>query len=71
MACFSPGRFFASMELKMLMAYLLVNYDMKWPEEDVPSNLGATEEGYRPPDLWFNFTSVPNQNAHMMVRKRA
>jgi hypothetical protein len=58
------------MELKLLMAYLLVTYDMKWPEEDIPANLGATEEGYRPPDLWFNFNSIPNQNAHMMVRKR-
>jgi hypothetical protein len=58
------------MELKMLMAYLLVNYDMKWPEEDIPSNLSAAEEGYRPPDLWFNFASIPNQTAHMMVRKR-
>jgi Cytochrome P450 len=69
-ASFSPGRFFASMELKLLMAYLLVNYDLKWPEEDIPSNLGSTEEGYRPPDRWFNFNCLPNQNAHMMVRKR-
>jgi hypothetical protein len=59
------------MELKMLMAYLLVNYDMKWPEEDVPSNPSATEQGYRPPDFWFNFNSVPNPNAHIMIRKRA
>jgi hypothetical protein len=31
------------MELKMMMAYLLVNYEMKWPKEEVPSNLRATE----------------------------
>jgi cytochrome P450 len=69
-ACFSPGRFFASMELKTMMAYLLINYDIKWPEGDVPSNLGATEQGYRPPDFWFNFNSVPNPHAHIMIRKR-
>jgi len=64
-----PGRFFASMELKMMMAYLILNYDMKWPEE-VHSNPSATEQGYRPPDLWINFNSIPNQKAHMMIRKR-
>jgi hypothetical protein len=58
------------MELKVLMAYLLVNYDMKWPAEEVPSNLSATGQGYRPPDLSFNFLRIPNQNAHMMIRKR-
>ncbi|KIM19740.1 hypothetical protein M408DRAFT_83114, partial [Serendipita vermifera MAFF 305830] len=64
-----PGRFFAAMELKLLMAYMIVNYDMKWPESDVPAS--AAEEGYRPADLWFNFNFVPNQNAHMMIRTRA
>jgi hypothetical protein len=58
------------MELKLLMAYILVTYDMKWPEEEVPSNSSATEQGYRPPDLWVNFNPIPNQKAHVMIRKR-
>lgn len=66
-----PGRFFAAMELKLLMAYMLVNYDMKWPDEELPSNPSATEQGYRPPDLWFNFHTLPNRDAHIMIRRRA
>lgn len=58
------------MELKLLMACIIINYDMRWPEEEVPSNLSTTEQGYRPPDLWFNFNTIPNRKAHVMVRKR-
>jgi len=54
----------------MLMAYMIVNYDMKWPEEDLVSHAGVTEQGYRPPNHWFNYNSVPNQKAHIMFRKR-
>jgi len=58
------------MELKMLMAYMVSTYDMKWPEEDVLSKPSAIEQGYRPPNHWFNFTNIPNRYAHIMIRKR-
>jgi hypothetical protein len=59
------------MELKLIMAYMLVNYDMKWPDEELPANPSGTEQGYRPPDLWFNFSALPNRNSHVMIRRRA
>ena len=54
----------------MLMAYMVSTYDMKWPEEDVLSKPSAIEQGYRPPNHWFNFTNIPNRYAHIMIRKR-
>jgi len=38
----SPGRFFASSVMKAMMAYLVINYDIK-----------LEKEGERPPDEWF------------------
>ena len=58
------------MELKLLMAWMIVHYDMKWPEEEVLANASTTEEGYRPADIWFNFNTIPNQTANVMMRKR-
>ncbi|PCH44104.1 cytochrome P450, partial [Wolfiporia cocos MD-104 SS10] len=56
LAC--PGRFFASIELKAILAYLIINYDIK------------TEDGRRPKDHWFGTAIVPNTSAHVMFRKR-
>ncbi|KAJ7104091.1 cytochrome P450 [Mycena belliarum] len=53
-----PGRFFASLELKCLMAYLLLHYDVKTPVE-----------GVRPPDEWFGPTSNPARNADILFRR--
>lgn len=56
----SPGRFFASMELKCIVAYVLLNYDVK-----------MRNEGERPPDVWFGPFSVPDPKAQVMFRLRA
>ncbi|KAJ7678849.1 cytochrome P450 [Mycena polygramma] len=53
-----PGRFFASLELKCLVAYLVLNYDVKTPVE-----------GNRPPDEWFGPTSNPARNAEILFRR--
>ncbi|PCH34303.1 cytochrome P450 [Wolfiporia cocos MD-104 SS10] len=53
-----PGRFFASNELKAILAYLITNYDMK------------TEDGRRPEDRWLGTAIIPNTSAHVMFRKR-
>ncbi|KAJ6576531.1 cytochrome P450 [Mycena vulgaris] len=53
-----PGRFFAALELKCLMAYLLLHYDVKTPVE-----------GVRPPDEWFGPTSHPARNANILFRR--
>jgi hypothetical protein len=68
----SPGRFFASMETKLVLAYLIANYEMKWPDEVYdPSVPGYTEEGYRPPDHCHLHHLTPDTRANMMLRKRA
>ncbi|KAJ4480063.1 cytochrome P450 [Lentinula aciculospora] len=46
-----PGRFFASIEMKCLMAYLVLHYNLK-----------MLEDGVRPPDEWFGPTSNPARN---------
>jgi cytochrome P450 len=38
-----PGRFLPDFELKMIIAYVLRNYDIKFPEE---------YDGKRPPNRW-------------------
>ncbi|KAJ7678862.1 hypothetical protein DFH06DRAFT_974719 [Mycena polygramma] len=53
-----PGRFFASLELKCLVAYLVLNYDVKTPVA-----------GNRPPDEWFGPTSNPARNAEILFRR--
>ncbi|KAJ7170740.1 cytochrome P450 [Mycena crocata] len=55
-----PGRFFASLELKCLMSYLVLHYDVK-----------TTVEGVRPPDEWFGPTSHPARNVDILFRKIA
>jgi len=53
-----PGRFFASLELKCMLAYLVLHYDVKTPIE-----------GVRPPDEWFGPTSNPARNAEILFRR--
>ncbi|KAJ3807698.1 cytochrome P450 [Lentinula aff. lateritia] len=55
----SPGRFFASMEMKCLMAYLVLHYDLK-----------TLKDGVRPPDEWFGPTSNPARNARVLFHRR-
>lgn len=55
---YSPGRFFASTEMKALLAYILVTYDFK------------LEEGKKVPrDFNFATARIPG-NADVLFRKR-
>ncbi|KAI9060477.1 cytochrome P450 [Trametes sanguinea] len=56
-----PGRFFASMELKVILAYLLIHYDMKL----------ENEEGGRPADLRLGHSILPSRDAIVLFKKRA
>jgi hypothetical protein len=60
----SPGRFFAANELKCLMGYMLLNYDIKW------SNRNFLEGGYAPPNEDLGVTTRPDENAIIMFRRR-
>lgn len=45
-----PGRFFASNEIKMILAHLLLNFDFRYPEgQGRPRNLSADENIYPDP----------------------
>ncbi|THH06027.1 hypothetical protein EW145_g4362 [Phellinidium pouzarii] len=55
-----PGRFFAVNELKAMMAYLLLTYDVK-----------LEHEGTKPLDVWMGTRLVPNPTAKVMFKKRA
>ncbi|PPR06488.1 hypothetical protein CVT26_004577 [Gymnopilus dilepis] len=54
-----PGRFFASNELKAMLAYILINYDVKFPND-----------GPRPADFWISGLLTANRSAEVMFRKR-
>ena len=56
---FSPGRFFATNEVKTMLAYVLLNYDVKTPDG----------RGH-PSEMWFGTTSIPDPSAEVMFRKR-
>ncbi|KAJ4471699.1 cytochrome P450 [Lentinula edodes] len=53
-----PGRFFASTELKILMAYLLMNYEFRFPD------------GKRPPEELLGDVNIPNTRAIVHIRRR-
>jgi cytochrome P450 len=53
-----PGRFFASIELKAMLSYLLLHYDVR-----------AEAEGVRPADIYIQHAIIPVQ-AKVLFRKR-
>jgi hypothetical protein len=55
----SPGRFFATNEIKTMFAYALVNYDVKM----------ARDRGL-PSEWFFGINSTPDPTAEVMFRKR-
>lgn len=57
----SPGRFFASNELKAMLAHIVSTYDVRLPPET---------GGVHPKPMWFNETLVPNMDASIEFRKR-
>ncbi|KAK8033499.1 hypothetical protein PG991_002897, partial [Apiospora marii] len=56
-----PGRFLVEFELKMIMAYLLQNYDIEFPSE---------YEGRRPPNYWMGEAAFPPADAKIRVKRR-
>ncbi|KAJ7213645.1 hypothetical protein B0H12DRAFT_1033006, partial [Mycena haematopus] len=54
-----PGRFFAVTELKLMLACIYQNYDIK-----------LEHGGVRPPSDWFGTTSGANRVAKVLFRKR-
>jgi cytochrome P450 len=54
-----PGRFFAAMELKAMLAHILINYDLK-----------AEVEGVRPSDQVFGLFVSPSSNGKIWMRNR-
>ncbi|KAK7438229.1 hypothetical protein VKT23_018160 [Stygiomarasmius scandens] len=55
-----PGRFFASTEIKALLAHVLLNYDVKLPDNSKQV----------PPLFKFSFTIGANRDAKVLFRKR-
>lgn len=53
-----PGRFFAANELKLLLAYMVRNYDFQFIDS-------------RPPSEWVGPVLIPPRKATIRVRKRA
>jgi len=54
-----PGRFFAVYELKAMLSHVLLNYDVKMPND-----------GPRPKNFWFGHATLANPKAHVLFRKR-
>jgi cytochrome P450 len=54
----SPGRFFAINEIKLMLAFTLLRFDIK------------TKDGIRPPDFKFQSNNIPNRSAEILYRKR-
>ncbi|EYB26844.1 hypothetical protein FG05_09195 [Fusarium graminearum] len=57
-----PGRFLIDFEMKMILAYIVKNYDIKFPDE---------YEGKRPPNVWITEANNPPSGTHIMVKRRA
>jgi len=53
-----PGRFFASLELKATLYYIIMNYDL------------TVKDGIRPPNDSLGIGVLPSADARMKVRKR-
>ncbi|OBZ79756.1 Ent-kaurene oxidase [Grifola frondosa] len=54
-----PGRFFAANELKAMLAYIVLHYDVKFEDE-----------GKRPENVAFGVNVVPALDAQVLFRKR-
>jgi cytochrome P450 len=53
-----PGRVFASTELRLMLACIILDYDFEFSD-------------YRPKNTWFGLHRVPNMEATIRVTKRA
>ncbi|KAM5343521.1 hypothetical protein ACJ41O_012058 [Fusarium nematophilum] len=57
-----PGRFLIDFELKMILAYVLRNYDIAFPKE---------YEGKRPPNVWLAEAQMPPTGVRIRIKRRA
>lgn len=57
-AHFSPGRFFAINEIKLMLAFTLWKYEVK------------NQNGKRPPDVQITAVNLPNPKAQIFFKKR-
>ena len=55
----SPGRFFAANELKAMLAYIVLNYDLK-----------IDGDGPRPANIYYATGVIPAINGQVLFRKR-
>jgi hypothetical protein len=62
MGLYSPGRFFAAAELKMLLAHVICNYEFKFDSEGPK---------IRPQNSFFSFSCSPDFTARLIFRARA
>ncbi|KAK4169706.1 cytochrome P450 [Cladorrhinum sp. PSN259] len=53
-----PGRFFAANEIKLMLAHILMNYDIE-PTEEV-----------KPASSWYSISRVPPMKAKIRIRRR-
>ncbi|KAI6380610.1 hypothetical protein MCOR25_001547 [Pyricularia grisea] len=51
-----PGRFFAALELKMIMAYIVLNYDIS--------------QRQKTPSMWYGMNRVPDLTANIRIQRR-
>ena len=56
---FSPGRYFASNELKMILGQIILNYDLK-----------LSGDGSRPADVYFVTAVLSAPHGHVLFKKR-
>ena len=56
-----PGRFLIDFELKMIIAYVLMNYDVKFPD---------VYGGKRPANRWLAEAYLPPDDAKILVKRR-
>ncbi|KAH8103294.1 cytochrome P450 [Cristinia sonorae] len=56
-----PGRHFASYQMKLMLAHIVLNYDVK---------LSPGSEGIRPPNKWIGNSIIPDPTANVLFRKR-
>ncbi|KAI0131891.1 cytochrome P450 [Xylariales sp. AK1849] len=56
-----PGRFLIDFELKMIIAYIVTNYDVNFPPE---------YEGKRPPNVWMTEANFPPPKVKIRIKRR-
>lgn len=57
-----PGRFLVDFEVKMIVAYLLMNYDVEFPAE---------YKGQRPANRWMAEALMPPSGARIRIKRRS